>query len=137
MRTQDVGHVTPEGTLVLAGRAQDMIITGGENVYPLEIECALESACGEIIEHVVALGLEDDVLGQRIVAAITYRAASQATELFEPGEQARQALSLLLPRFAQPKAYIVLNDMPCGPTGKIDRAQVQTRVRALLCDRAQ
>ena len=130
MRSQDLGRLSPTGALVLCGRAHDMIITGGENVYPLEVESALAQVLGRRVERVVVVGLEDEDLGQRVVALVQPRDPTLTHFDLTPSQRLR--LDALVPRFARPRAYMVAASLPCGPTGKIDRAAAQALIQPPL-----
>ena len=111
--TGDVGYVDNEGELFITGRVDDMIITGGENVMPVEIESAL-SLHDEILEAVV-VGKPDERLGQRIVAFVIARNKISSTEL---NAHCRGAG---LPSYRCPKSYEFVEIIPKSPVGKVLR----------------
>jgi acyl-CoA synthetase (AMP-forming)/AMP-acid ligase II len=115
LHSGDIGHRTPDGYVHLTGRGKDMIITGGYNVYPREIEEAISAIAG--VDDVVVVGLPDDVWGQRIVAGFTADAGTTidaATVLAE----ARHRLT----DFKRPKSVHRVAAIPLTPLGKVDRA---------------
>src|SRR5439155_11120195 len=73
----DVGHLTVDGDLVITDRKGDLIIRGGENVYPAEVERVLHDAPG--VEGCAVVGVPDDRLGERVVAAVIVQPGSAVT----------------------------------------------------------
>jgi O-succinylbenzoic acid--CoA ligase len=109
--TADLGWVDDAGVHV-AGRGDDVIITGGENVHPAEVERALASAPG--VAAACAFGVPDERWGQLVAAAIV------------PGERLDLAalhawLAAHLPAHLRPRRLAVLDTLPLLPSGKIDR----------------
>lgn len=111
----DIGRLDADGYLYLDGRRDDLIITGGVNVYPLEVELALNEVPG--VEEVVVFGAPDPEWGQRVCAAFDGPAA--------PDALARQAIARLAPH-KRPKAYyhIAAEAVPRTPSGKVRRSAV-------------
>jgi long-chain acyl-CoA synthetase len=109
----DVGRIDDGGYLYLDGRRTDLIITGGVNVYPLEVENALRELPG--VEDVAVFGVPDDHWGQRVCAAVV----GSATEP-ELTAYARERLSP--PK--RPKAWTFLDDLPRTSTGKVRRDEL-------------
>ena len=109
----DVGYFDAVGNLHITGRVDDMILTGGENVLPLEIEQVL-------IEHpaimdVAVAGAMDDRLGQKVVAFV--QRCNVATE----DELDRFCGASPLAQFKRPRAYVFVKEVPRSPAGKILR----------------
>ncbi|MCY4020809.1 MAG: o-succinylbenzoate--CoA ligase [Chloroflexi bacterium] len=71
LRTGDIGYLDEDGDLVVLQRREDLILSGGENIYPAEVEDALRAH--QAIEEVIVVGLEDATWGQRVAAAIQLR----------------------------------------------------------------
>jgi long-chain acyl-CoA synthetase len=109
----DVGRIDDEGYLYLEGRRTDLIITGGVNVYPLEVENALRELPG--VEDVAVFGVPDGHWGQRVCAAVV----GSATEP-ELTAYARERLSP--PK--RPKTWTFLDDLPRTSTGKVRRDEL-------------
>ena len=110
LHTGDLGRVEEDGHLYLVDRKGDMIITGGYNVYPREVEEALAAADG--VEQVAVVGLADPEWGQRIVAFYT----GAATESDVDAHARRELAS-----YKKPKEYRRLEVFPLNSTGKIDK----------------
>jgi long-chain acyl-CoA synthetase len=109
----DVGRIDDAGYLFLDGRRTDLIITGGVNVYPLEIENALRELPG--VEDVAVFGVPDDDWGHRVCAAVVGSADEAELTAY-----ARERLSP--PK--RPKTWTFLDDLPRTPTGKVRRGEL-------------
>ena len=117
METGDLGCVDAHGLLHVTGRVDDMIISGGENVFPGEVEEFLLGLDG--IVDAAAVGLDDDEFGQ-VVGAIV---------VVEPGaalgvDEIRALVKAGLARFKAPKQMALVDEIPRNPTGKILRREV-------------
>ena len=110
----DLGSLDEAGRLTLAGRPGDLVITGGVNVYPAEVERRLLDAPG--VAEAVVFGVPDDDWGQRVEAAVV---AWPDTAL-DP-EQLRTVLADELARAKVPKRIHLVTDLPRTSTGKIRR----------------
>ena len=117
-RTGDVGHLDQDGDLWIDGRVDDMIISGGENIHPLEVEDVL--ARHEDVREVAVIGVPDDRLGQRAVAVVV--AAGDVT----PGELDAWCLAAeTLSRFKRPREYRFVDELPKSASGKILRRMLR------------
>jgi 2-furoate---CoA ligase len=119
--TGDVGHVDEEGSIFVSGRVDDMIITGGENVHPLEVEDAL-AACPDVSEVAVA-GVEEEKWGHAVTAFVV------AEKGGEPEATARRIADWVrsdsgLTAYKRPKRVVVLEAIPKSPVGKILRRKL-------------
>jgi len=123
--TGDRGEFDPELGLFVFGRESELIITGGENVDPTEVEHAL-LAC-EGIEAVVVFGVPDPLFGERVAAALELRAGASWDER---GWFA--ALDQRLASFKQPRALCRFETLPRLASGKLDRAQIRARAQPQL-----
>ena len=112
--TGDIGHVDDEGRLTLEGRSSDMIITGGYNVYPREIELELD-ACAGVVESAV-VGLPHPDLGEAVTAFIV-----AADEQAVPAAVLSNALRDLA-RFKHPKRYVEIESLPRNSMGKVQKS---------------
>ncbi|MFC9515060.1 class I adenylate-forming enzyme family protein [Nocardiaceae bacterium NPDC056970] len=111
----DLGYRDADGYIHLTGRSKDMIITGGYNVYPREVEEAISAIPG--VDDVVVVGLPDEVWGQRIVAAYTSAAGTGVDGTVVLAESRRR-----LPDYKRPKAAHRVDRLPLTALGKVDRA---------------
>jgi acyl-CoA synthetase (AMP-forming)/AMP-acid ligase II len=111
----DLGRLDPDGYLYLSGRRHDLIISGGVNVYPAEVESVLAAADG--VREVAVFGLPDERWGQRVCAAFVADSASAEGAL-------RATASSRLAPYKRPKAYFATRDLPHTATGKLMRRAV-------------
>jgi malonyl-CoA/methylmalonyl-CoA synthetase len=121
-RTGDLGRIDERGYLWLVGRASDLIISGGLNVYPAEVEAAIDAAPG-VVESAV-IGLPHADLGEAVTAVVVARA-----ELTEADVLA--ALSERLARFKQPRRVIFVSALPRNAMGKVTKANLRAEHAAL------
>lgn len=110
--TGDLGRLDPTGRLWIAGRDDDMIVSGGENVFPLEVEETL-FAHPDVVE-VAVVGVADDEFGQRLRALVVPRAGTRPT-----GDDLRQWVRDRLARFKVPRDVVFVDALPRGATGKV------------------
>ncbi|HEX5806272.1 MAG TPA: long-chain-fatty-acid--CoA ligase [Macromonas sp.] len=121
-RTGDGGYLNEEGYLFLTDRIKDMIITGGENVYPIEVEQVLRQH--PAVQEIVVVGVPDEKWGEAVCAVIEWRPGQSAT-LDELREFARPNLAAYkLPKLLQSMAVL-----PRTATGKLQRAEVRKQFR--------
>jgi len=116
--TGDVGRIDEEGDLWVVGRVDDMVISGGENVHPVEVEDVLARAPGVL--EVAVVGEPDDRLGQRVVACVVAEDGVTAEEL-----DAFCLASDTLARFKRPREYRFVVELPRSPSGKILRRMLR------------
>ncbi|MGM8216751.1 class I adenylate-forming enzyme family protein [Bacillaceae bacterium W0354] len=112
-KTGDLARCDEEGYVYISGRKKEMIITGGENVYPLEIEHWLQSH--EMINEVAVVGVPDDLWGEMVVAFISFK-DEKLTE-----EELKAYCQKKLTRYKIPKKFIVVDELPKTHVGKIDK----------------
>jgi long-chain acyl-CoA synthetase len=117
-RSGDVGHVDGDGYLYIVDRIKDMIITGGENVYPREVEEQLYTR--PEVEECTVIGLPDKEWGERVTAFIVPKPGRKAL----PGELKAFLKSCLSP-YKVPKECIIVNELPKSPAGKIMKREVK------------
>jgi 2-furoate---CoA ligase len=113
-RTGDVGRLDADGELWVVGRVDDMIISGGENIHPLEVEEILVRAPG--VHEVAVVGAPDDRWGQRVVACVVADEGVTAESLDE-----FCLASESLARFKRPREYRFVPELPKSASGKILR----------------
>ena len=109
----DLGRLDDEGYLYLDGRREDLIISGGVNVYPVEVENVL--GAHPAVDDVAVFGLDDEQWGQRVCAAVVGGASSAQLDAL-----ARDRLAP--PK--RPKEYFTLDALPRTPTGKVKRLEL-------------
>ncbi len=114
--TGDTGYVDKDGDLFVTGRVDDMIITGGENVSPGEIESVL--SLHPAISEVAVAGVPDERWGKRIVAFLKCTKPIQRPELDEWCRQSSLA------NFKRPRDYVFVREIPKSPVGKILRRKL-------------
>jgi 2-furoate---CoA ligase len=112
--TGDLGRLDEDGDLWVLGRVDDMIISGGENVHPLEIEDVL--ARHPAVDEVAVVGAADDRLGQRVVAYVVAETLVTADEL-----DAHCLAAEELARFKRPREYRFVDELPKSASGKLLR----------------
>jgi 2-furoate---CoA ligase len=112
--TGDVGRIDEDGDLWVVGRVDDMIISGGENVHPTEVEDVLVRAPG--VREVAVVGAPDDRWGQRVVACVVADDGVTEEDL-----DAFCLASDALARFKRPREYRFVRELPKSPSGKILR----------------
>ncbi|MEP6812595.1 MAG: AMP-binding protein [Actinomycetota bacterium] len=115
--TGDMGRIDDEGDLWIDGRVDDMIISGGENIHPLEVEDVLASHPG--VDEVAVVGEPDDRLGQHVTAYVV----GTATE----AELDAHCLGSPLARFKRPRVYRSVNELPKSASGKILRRELRVQ----------
>jgi fatty-acyl-CoA synthase len=110
MSTGDLGHLDAHGRLFVDGREDDMIVSGGENVYPGEVEdCLLTHPS---VTDAAVVGVPDDDFGQRLVAYVVLDGAATSEELIE---HVRGNLA----RYKAPREIVVVDELPRTATGKV------------------
>jgi acyl-CoA synthetase (AMP-forming)/AMP-acid ligase II len=114
----DLGHLDPDGRLFVDAREDDMIISGGENVYPSEIEHVLGGHPD--VADVAVIGAEDPDFGQRPVAFVVARPESGLTEE-EVGHYAHRHLA----RFKVPRDVVLVDELPRNALGKVLRRELR------------
>jgi malonyl-CoA/methylmalonyl-CoA synthetase len=121
--TGDLGLIDADGYLHIVGRAKDLIISGGFNVYPKEVEEALDALPG-VLESAV-IGLPHPDFGEAVFAVLVARPGAA----LDP-DAAIAALKGQLARFKQPKAAVVVAALPRNTMGKVQKAALRETYRA-------
>ncbi len=119
-RTGDMGEWLPNGYLKLVGRAKDLIITGGLNVYPAEIEERINALPG--VAESAVIGVPDADFGEAVTAVVV---ASPGHSLVEAGVIA--ALKSEIAGFKVPKRVYFVADLPRNAMGKVEKAVLRDR----------
>jgi acyl-CoA synthetase (AMP-forming)/AMP-acid ligase II len=118
MSSGDVGYLDEAGRLFVVGRDDEMIVSGGENVYPIEVEKAL-AAHPEVAEAAV-MGVDDEQYGQRLMAFVVLDDGAAATP-----DDLKAHVRANLANYKVPRRITVLDELPRGNTGKILRRELQ------------
>lgn len=126
--TRDLGRLDASGQLHVLGRADDLIISGGENVAPWEVESALVF-CPGVLEA-CAFGVDDARWGQVVAAGVRTRRGDPAALLAELEREARARLA----PFKRPRFYVCVSELVYGKTGKLDRAASIELLRQRLAE---
>ena len=119
-KTGDLGFQDEDGYLTLNGRARDLIISGGFNVYPREVEEVLGEVAG--VEEVAVLGLPHNDLGEQVVAAVVGEV--------DEGTLLRHAQAHIA-SFKKPKKIYYVDELPRNALGKVQKHVLKERLKAL------
>lgn len=121
----DMGRVDQRGYVSIVGREKDLIIAGGFNVYPAEVEDAI----GElpVVREVAVIGIPHPDLGEAVVAVVVPREHG-----FSDGAAIRDALGNTLARFKQPRQILFTAELPKNAMGKVQKAELRRRHAALF-----
>ena len=117
--TGDMGYLDNSGRLYIVGREDDMIVSGGENVYPRALENALAEH-PDVAENAV-IGVPDEQFGRRLAAFVVPRPQREVDE-----ERLREYLKGKVSRFEQPRDIHVVTSIPRNPAGKVVRSDLST-----------
>jgi fatty-acyl-CoA synthase len=113
MSIGDVGHTDEDGHLFIEGRADDMVIVGGENIYPIEIEATIEAIDG--VEEAAVLGVSDEEYGE-VLAAFIVGSASK--------DKVAKICKAELASFKVPRRIEKLKELPRTSTGKVIKREL-------------
>jgi acyl-CoA synthetase (AMP-forming)/AMP-acid ligase II len=122
LRTRDLGWMDADGYVFLAGRASDLIIRGGENIAPDEIEAVLESH--PAVAEAAVFGLPDEEWGERVAAAVVAAGASEADLVAFCRDR--------LASFKKPDEIFFVDELPRNALGKVLRKDLRARFAAPL-----
>ncbi|WP_459972148.1 acyl-CoA ligase FadD12 [Mycobacterium sp. MUNTM1] len=125
MSSGDLGYLDESGRLFVVGRDDEMIVSGGENVYPIEVEKIL-AAHPDVAEASV-IGVDDEQYGQRLAAFVVLEPGA-ALDAGAAPEALKQHVRENLANYKIPREIAVLDELPRSSTGKILRAELQARV---------
>jgi fatty-acyl-CoA synthase len=119
-RSGDLGYLDEDGYLFIADRLKDMIISGGENIYPAEVENLIADIEG--VSGVAVVGIPDERWGEVPWAVVTLRDGAEVDT-----ETVRKHLDGLVARYKLPKNVIVVEDLPRTASGKIRKGDLRAR----------
>ena len=117
--TGDIGTIAADGRVTIVGRAKDLIISGGFNVYPKEVEDVLDAVPG--IGESAVIGVPHPDFGEGVVAVVT------AKGKLAPEAEIIADISTLLARFKVPKRIFVVDELPRNAMGKVQKAELRKR----------
>lgn len=124
-RTGDLGRVHDDGSIEIIGRTKDLIISGGYNVYPAEVERVLLEH--PAVRSVCVYGVDDPHWGERVAAAVVFQDRRSASDA-ELGAHC----AIQLAGYKKPRVFRIMRELPLGSTGKVSRKElVQTHETAL------
>nr|WP_281386092.1 AMP-binding protein [Nocardioides luti] len=112
MSTGDVGRFGDDGRLYVEGRDDEMIVSGGENVFPKEVEDCL--ARHEAVGEVAAIGVDDDDYGKRLKAFVSLKSGQDVSE-----DDLKGWVKQNLARYKVPREIVFLDELPRNATGKV------------------
>lgn len=118
MSSGDIGHVDSDGRLFIAGRDDDMIVSGGENVFPQEVESLVASL--DSVADAAAVGVDDDEFGQRLALFVVLKDGAQVS-----AAELRDHVRANLARYKVPRDVAFVSSIPRTTTGKIKRTGLQ------------
>ena len=116
----DVGHIDSDGRLFIDGRDDEMIVSGGENVFPREVEDLLSDH--EAVEEVAVIGVEDDEFGQRLKAFVVIR-----REVEVSAQDLTAHVKANLASYKSPREIEFLDELPRNATGKVLKKDLRAR----------
>ncbi|MFE0205618.1 class I adenylate-forming enzyme family protein [Streptomyces sp. NPDC058985] len=122
VRTGDLGLIDDDGTLRVVGRLKDVVIRGGANISPAEVE--VELATHPAVRDVVCVGVPDPLMGERLAACVVPRDGAAAPTL---EELCAHLDTRAVERRKHPERLLVLSGLPLTPAGKPDRAAMRER----------
>jgi 2-furoate---CoA ligase len=117
-RTGDLGQFDQDGELYVVGRVDDMIISGGENIFPEEVEGALARCPG--VASAAVVGMPDERLGSRVVAFVEPASPEVSVEAIDAA-----CLKTGLARFKRPREYVLVREIPRSASGKLLRRKLR------------
>lgn len=123
--TGDLGVMAEDGRISIVGRGKDLIITGGYNVYPKEIEVMIDDL--DEVQESAVIGLTDADFGESVCAVIVLKEKKSLTE-----SQLIDAISANLARFKQPKKTFFVDELPRNTMGKVQKNILRTQFDSVL-----
>jgi acyl-CoA synthetase (AMP-forming)/AMP-acid ligase II len=117
LRTGDLGRLDEEGYLYIVGRSKEMIIRGGNNIYPIDVEYAI--AAHPAVHEAAVVGVPHAVLGEDLVAFVVFKPGASAT-----ADELREHTLELLARYKVPREWRFLETLPRNATGKVVKSRL-------------
>jgi fatty-acyl-CoA synthase len=116
----DVGHFDADGRLFIDGRDDEMIVSGGENVFPREVEDLLHDHAA--VDEVAVIGVDDEQFGQRLKAFVVPSRDAEAGE-----DELKDYVKANLARYKVPREIVFLEELPRNATGKVVKRELAER----------
>jgi acyl-coenzyme A synthetase/AMP-(fatty) acid ligase len=123
MATGDLGHFDESGRMFVEGRDDEMIVSGGENLFPKEVEDLI--ARHPAVSDVAAIGVDDEQFGQRLKAFVVLESGKQVTQ-----DEVKQHVKQNLADFKVPREVEFLDELPRNATGKVLKRELQEPEKA-------
>ena len=123
-KSDDLGFLDDRGYLHIVGRSSQKIITGGENVFPTEVEAAIQAT--QLVSDVCVMGIPDLQWGQAVTAVYVPHSETASTTLLQA------ALNDNLSKYKQPKYWVPVKRLPRNVQGKVDYEKLQTMIMTWL-----
>jgi long-chain acyl-CoA synthetase len=120
LRTADVGYRDPAGYLYLVGRSAELIVSGGANVYPAEVERVIQGL--DAVEHVAVFGLPHERWGETVAAAVVRRPGMSLTQ-----EEIARYCAHQLAGYKKPTQVFFVESLPTNASQKLDRNALRAR----------
>ena len=120
MSSGDVGHFDDQGRLFVAGRDDEMIVSGGENVFPREVEDLL--AGHDAVSEVAVVGVADEQFGQRLRAFVVLESGRESS-----ADELQDHVRANLARYKVPREIVFLEELPRNATGKVLKRELARR----------
>ena len=118
-----MAKIDSDGYVHIVGRQKDLIISGGLNIYPKEIESVLDEVPG-VVESAV-IGLPHPDFGETVVAVVVAKEGFSIEDL-------RSSVGEKLARFKHPRHYEIVSDLPRNAMGKVQKAELRSRYATVL-----
>jgi malonyl-CoA/methylmalonyl-CoA synthetase len=129
--TGDLAQQDSQGYISIVGRSKDMIISGGYNVYPKEIESIIDDVEG--VEESAVIGIQHPDFGEAVVAVVVPQSSSQSSQ---PAPsllaQVNESVQIQLASYKRPKQVVVVDELPRNTMGKVQKAQLRETYQQLF-----
>jgi fatty-acyl-CoA synthase len=119
MSSGDVGYLDEKNRLFVSGRDDDMIVSGGENVFPREVEDLISGMNG--VDEVAVIGVDDEEFGQRLKAFVVKKGSGPSED------EIKQKVKSDLARYKVPREVEFLDELPRNATGKVLKKELKER----------
>ena len=127
LHTGDLGHMTADGYLCISGRLKDLIIRGGENIMPGEVESVISEL--PMVDNVKVIGVPSDFYGEEVGACLVLKEGCTFDE-----QAMKEAIEKKLARYKVPSRYIIYDSFPMLGTGKIDTVTLRKNAIARISE---